>query len=66
MIANRPYTTLFIEEEGWTLYKLIFRVNSVNLANNRNTKLGTLICSAHTWTVWSTDADRLDHGSSDL
>jgi hypothetical protein len=23
MITNRPYTSLFIEEGGWTLYKLI-------------------------------------------
>jgi hypothetical protein len=51
MITNRPYTSLFIEEGGWTLYKLIFRVNSANLANNRSTKLGTLICSAHARTV---------------
>jgi hypothetical protein len=37
----------------WTLYKLISRANSANLANNRSTKLGTLICSAHARTVWS-------------
>jgi hypothetical protein len=42
---------------GWTLYKLISRANSTNLANNRSTKLGTLICSAHARTVWPTDAD---------
>jgi hypothetical protein len=23
LITNRPYTSLFIEEGGWTLYKLI-------------------------------------------
>jgi hypothetical protein len=28
-----------------------FRANSVNLANNRSTKLGTLIYSAHARTV---------------
>jgi hypothetical protein len=28
-----------------------FRANSVNLANNRSTKLETLICSAHARTV---------------
>jgi hypothetical protein len=58
MIANRPYTSLFIEEGGWTLYKLISRANSVNLANNRSTKLGTLIYSAHARTVWPIGADR--------
>jgi hypothetical protein len=36
---------------GWTLYKLISRANSANLANNRSIKLGTLICSAHAQTV---------------
>jgi hypothetical protein len=35
-----------------------FRVNSVNLANNRSTKLGTLISSAHARTVRPTGADR--------
>jgi hypothetical protein len=54
MITNRLYTSVFIEEGGWTLYKLISRANSTNLANNRSTKLGTLICSAHARTVrWS-------------
>jgi hypothetical protein len=43
---------------GLDLYKLIFRANSVNLANNRSTKLGTLICSAHARTVRTTSADR--------
>jgi hypothetical protein len=28
-----------------------FQASSVNLANNRSTKLGTLNCSAHVWTV---------------
>jgi hypothetical protein len=58
MITNRPYTSLFIEEGGWTLYKLISRANSANLANNRSTKLGTLICSAHARAVWPTGVDR--------
>jgi hypothetical protein len=34
MITNRPYTSLFIEERGWTLYTTDFRANSANLANN--------------------------------
>jgi hypothetical protein len=34
----------------------------VNKANNRSTKLGTLICSAHTRTVWPTGADCPDRG----
>jgi hypothetical protein len=42
----------------WTLYKLISRANSVNLANNRSIKLETLICSAYARTVRPTDADR--------
>jgi hypothetical protein len=50
MITNRSYTSVFIEE-GLDLYKLIVRANSVNLANNRSTKLGTLICYAHARTV---------------
>jgi hypothetical protein len=66
MITNRPYTSVFIEEGGWTLYKLISRANSANLANNRSTKLGTLICSAHARTVRPTGADRLDRGPSGL
>jgi hypothetical protein len=36
---------------GWTLYKLISRANSTTLANNRSTKLETLICSTHARTV---------------
>jgi hypothetical protein len=35
-----------------------FWANSANLANNRSTKLGTLICSAHARTVRPTGADR--------
>jgi hypothetical protein len=63
MITNQPYTSVFIEEGGWTLYKLISQTNSTNLANNRSTKLGTLICSAHAWTVRPTGADRPAPGS---
>jgi hypothetical protein len=55
--TNRPYTSLFIEEGGWTLFTTDFRANSVNLANNRSTKLEILICSAHVRTVRPTDAD---------
>ena len=66
MITNRPYTSLFIEEWGWTLYKLISRANSVNLANNFSTKLGTLICSTYARTVRPTGADRPDCGPSGL
>jgi hypothetical protein len=40
---------------GWTLYKLISRANSANLANNRSTKLGTLIYSTHARTVQPQD-----------
>jgi hypothetical protein len=43
-----------------------FQANSVNLANNRSTKLGTLICSAHARTVRPTGTDRPDHGPYDL
>jgi hypothetical protein len=39
-----------------------FRANLVNLANNRSTKLGTLICSAHARTVRPTGADRPAQG----
>jgi hypothetical protein len=58
MITNRSYTSVFIEEGGWTLYKLISRANFANLANNRSTKLGTLIYSAHARTVRTTSVDR--------
>jgi hypothetical protein len=37
-----------------------FRAYPMILANNRSTKLGTLICSAHARTVRPTDADRPD------
>jgi hypothetical protein len=47
MITNQPYTSLFIEEGGWTLYKLNSQANSANLANNCSTKIETLICSAN-------------------
>jgi hypothetical protein len=43
-----------------------FRANSVNLANNRRTKLETLNCSAHARTVRHTGADRPDRGPSSL
>jgi hypothetical protein len=43
-----------------------FRANPTNIANNRNTKLGTLICSAHARTVRPTGADRPDRGLSGL
>jgi hypothetical protein len=36
------------------------------LANNRSTKLGTLICSAHARTVRPTDVDRPDRVLSGL
>jgi hypothetical protein len=55
MIPNRPYTSLFIEEGGWTLYTTEFRANSAILANNRSTKFGILIYSAHARTVRPTD-----------
>jgi hypothetical protein len=43
---------------GLDLLQTNFRANSVNLANNRSTKLGTLICSVHARTVRPTGADR--------
>jgi hypothetical protein len=66
LIINRSYTSLFIEEEGWTLYTTEFRANSANLANNRSTKLGTLIYSAHARAVWPMGADYPDRGLSSL
>jgi hypothetical protein len=51
MIFNRAYSSVFIEEGGWTRYKQISRVNSANLANNNSKKLGTLIGYAHARTV---------------
>ena len=61
IITNRPYTSLYIEKGGWTLYTTGFRVNSANLANKHSTKLGTLNCSAHARTVRPTGADRPAH-----
>jgi hypothetical protein len=61
IITNRSYTSVFIEEGGWTLYKLISWTNSANLANNHSTKLGTLICFAHARTVRHTGVDRPAH-----
>ena len=43
-----------------------FRAYPMILANNRSTKLGTLICSAHARTVRRTGADRPDRGPSGL
>ena len=55
-MINRPYSSVFIEEGGWTRYKQIPRTNSVNLANNCSKKLKTLI--------GSTRADHPDRGPS--
>jgi hypothetical protein len=66
MITNRPYTSLFIEEGGWTLYTTGFRANPANLANKHSTKLRTLIYSAHARTVRPTGADCPDRGLSGL
>jgi hypothetical protein len=43
-----------------------FRAFPVILANNRSTKLGTLICSAHARTVRPPGADCLNRGPSGL
>ena len=43
-----------------------FRANPANLANNRSTKLGTLIYSARARTVWPIGADRPDRRPSGL
>jgi hypothetical protein len=43
-----------------------FRAYPMILANNRSTKLRTLICSAHARTVRPTGADRPDRGPSGL
>jgi hypothetical protein len=59
-MINRSYSSIFIEEGGWTRYKPISRANSVNLANNHSKKLGTLIGSARVWIIRTTCADRLD------
>jgi hypothetical protein len=66
MITNRPYTSLFIEEGGWTLYTTEFRANSEDLANKHSTKLGTLNYSGHARTVRPTGADCPDRGLSGL
>jgi hypothetical protein len=50
-MINRLYSSVFIEEGGWTRYKQISRANSTNLANNCSKKLETLIGSAHARTV---------------
>jgi hypothetical protein len=55
---HKSVVYLCIYRGGWTLYKLISRANSTNLANNRSTKLGTLICFAHARTIRPTGADR--------
>jgi hypothetical protein len=46
MILNRSYTSVFIEEGGWTRYKQTPRANPANFVNKHGKKLGTLICSA--------------------
>jgi hypothetical protein len=46
MITNRLYSSVFIEDGGWTRHKQTLRANSVNLVNKHNKKLGTLICYA--------------------
>jgi hypothetical protein len=43
-----------------------FQAYPLILANNRSTKLGTLICSAHARTVRPTDVDCPDRGPSGL
>jgi hypothetical protein len=53
MITNRSYTSVFIEEGGWTRYKQTPRANTANFVNKHDKKLGTLICSAR--------ADHLAH-----
>jgi hypothetical protein len=66
MMINRPYTSLFIEEGDWTLYKLISELIPRFSATNIAKKLGTLICSALTRTVRPIGADRPDPGPSGL
>jgi hypothetical protein len=51
MITNQPYSSVFIEEGGWTRYKQTLRANSENLANKYSKKLETLIDSARARTV---------------
>jgi hypothetical protein len=43
-----------------------FRANPANLANNRSTNIGTLICSALARTVWPICADHPYRGPSGL
>ena len=57
LMINRTYSSIFIEEGGWTRYKLISWANLVNLANNCSKKLGTLIGSTRARTVRTTSAD---------
>jgi hypothetical protein len=57
MILNHPYSSVFIEEGGWTHYKQTPRANSVNFVNKHNKKLRTLIYSARVRTVRPTGAD---------
>jgi hypothetical protein len=64
IITNRSYTSVFIEEGGWTHYKQTPRANSENLANKHSKKLGTLICSARVRTVRTRGADCSDRGPS--
>jgi hypothetical protein len=59
IITNRSYTSVFIEEGGWTRYKQTPRANPVNFVNKHSKKLETLICSARARTVRPTGADRL-------
>jgi hypothetical protein len=63
-MINRLYSSIFIEEGGWTRYKPISRVNSANLANNRSKKLGTLTNHVHARTVRTTSANRPDREPS--
>jgi hypothetical protein len=56
----------FYRGGGWTLYTTGLRANSANLANKHSTKLETLNCSAHAWTVRPTGADCPDRGPSGL
>jgi hypothetical protein len=64
IITNRSYTSVVIEEGGWTRYKQTPRANPANFVNKHGKKLGTLICSARARTVRPTGADRPDRGPS--
>jgi hypothetical protein len=59
MITNRSYSSVFIEERGWTHYKQTSRANFVNLANKHSKKLRTLIGFARVRTVWTVDRPAL-------